>query len=140
MREADLAQVAAIERTIYSHPWTQGNFSDSLAAEYECWVLEHDGILAGYAVMMVAAGEAHLLNLSIAAPMQGQGLGTDFVRCLAKIARELGARSMYLEVRPSNDAARVLYAKTGFVQIGMRRDYYPAARGREDAIVMERAL
>lgn len=140
MREADLPQVVAIERTIYTHPWTQGNFADSLAAGYHCWVLQRDGGLAGYAVLMVAAGEGHLLNLSIAAPFQGQGLGGDFVRFLLKAARERGAATIYLEVRPSNRTALALYAKAGFVQIGMRRNYYPAQDGREDAIVMERPV
>jgi ribosomal-protein-alanine N-acetyltransferase len=88
----------------------------------------------------VAAGEAHLLNLSIAAAHQGRRLGTDFVRLLLKIARREGAAKVYLEVRPSNAGARALYAKTGFAAIGLRRDYYPAASGREDAIVMERLI
>jgi ribosomal-protein-alanine N-acetyltransferase len=138
MRMNDVARIAEIEVTIYMHPWTAGNFSDSVEASYECWVLERQGELVGYAVMMVAAGEAHLLNLSIAAAHQGQGLGEDFVRFLLKIAREGRANKIYLEVRPSNVAARALYAKTGFTQIGLRRGYYPAQSGREDAIVMER--
>lgn len=140
MHAADVARVAAIEQTIYSHPWTAGNFSDSLDAAYECWVLEREGEMLGYAVMMVAAGEAHLLNLSIAAECQGQGLGADFVRFLVRVARREGGEKIYLEVRPSNAAARALYGKTGFAQIGVRRGYYPADSGREDAIVMERAV
>lgn len=138
MRMGDVSRVAEIETTVYTHPWTAGNFSDSLEAGYECWVLERQGELVGYAVMMVAAGEAHLLNLSIAAEHQGQGLGEDFVRFLLKVARQGHASKIYLEVRPSNAAARALYAKTGFTQIGLRRGYYPAASGREDALVMER--
>lgn len=140
MHAADVASVAAIEQAIYSHPWTAGNFSDSLDAGYECWMLEREGEALGYAVMMVAAGEAHLLNLSIAAQWQGRGLGTDLVRFLVRVARQQGAAKIYLEVRPSNAAARALYARTGFTQIGVRRGYYPADSGREDALVMERAV
>jgi ribosomal-protein-alanine N-acetyltransferase len=140
MRADEVARIAAIEATIYSHPWTAGNFADSVEAGYDCWVLEQQGALAGYAVMMVAAGEAHLLNLSVASDHQGQGLGADFVRFLVRVARQGGAARMYLEVRPSNAVARALYAKTGFTQIGVRRAYYPAASGREDAIVMERSV
>ncbi|HWI15750.1 MAG TPA: ribosomal protein S18-alanine N-acetyltransferase [Burkholderiales bacterium] len=140
MRAAHVARISEIEDTIYTHPWTPGNFRDSVDAGYECWVLERDRTVIGYAVMMVAAGEAHLLNLSIASEHQGRGLGEDFVRFLLKVAREGGAERIFLEVRPSNAAARALYAKTGFTQIGVRRDYYPARPGREDAIVMERAV
>lgn len=140
MRAPDVARVAQIEVTLYSHPWTSGNFADSVDAGYECWILERQHELAGYAVMAVAAGEAHLLNLSVASSHQRLGLGADFVRFLLKIARDQGAEKLYLEVRPSNAAARALYEKAGFAQIGIRRDYYPAASGREDAIVMERRL
>jgi len=141
MDDGDLAQVAAIERTIYTHPWSRGNFADSLAAGYQCWVLEREHELVGYAVMMLAADEGHLLNLSIASEHQGQGLGADFVRFLLKVARDHGTQKIYLEVRPTNVRARALYERLGFTQIGVRRDYYPAAPGRrEDAIVMERAV
>jgi [ribosomal protein S18]-alanine N-acetyltransferase len=140
MRTADVPSVAVIESTIYTHPWTAGNFRDSLDAGYECWILERRGEVAGYAVMMVGAGEGHLLNFSIAAVHQGQGLGADFVRFLLELARGAGVERVYLEVRPSNAVARALYAKMGFTQIGVRRGYYPAVSGREDAIVMERSV
>lgn len=141
MDDGDLAQVAAIERTLYTHPWSQGNFADSLVAGYQCWVLERAGELAGYAVMMLAADEGHLLNLSIASGHQGQGLGADFVRFLLNVARDHATQKIFLEVRPSNVRARELYARLGFAQIGVRRDYYPASPGRrEDAIVMEHAV
>jgi len=137
MQPLDVDPVVAIEVTVYSHPWTPGNFSDSLAAGYECWVQEDAGGIVAYAVMMVAAGEAHLLNLSVATPRQGRGYGKAFVRFLAGVARKGGADRIYLEVRPSNVAARRLYQRMGFAQIGVRRGYYPATQGREDALVME---
>lgn len=137
MQPVDVDAVVAIEVTVYSHPWTTGNFTDSLSAGYECWVQEEAGEMVAYAVMMVAAGEAHLLNLSVAAPHQRRGHGKDFVRFLAGVARQGGAERLYLEVRPSNLAARGLYQRMGFSQIGMRRGYYPAIGGREDALVME---
>jgi ribosomal-protein-alanine N-acetyltransferase len=140
MVSGDLGRIAAIEAQIYSHPWTRGNFADSLAAAYECWVSEDGGEIAGYGVMMVAAGEAHLLNLSVAAQRQRRGFGTELLLFLFDVAREGGATRIFLEVRPSNAGARALYEKIGFARIGMRRGYYPAAQGQEDAIVMERAL
>ena len=135
MTESDLPAVMAVENEIYPFPWTQGNFRDSLAAGYGCWLYLREGELIGYAVVMQAADEAHLLNLSVAAARQGQGHGSALLRCVCERSRELGARLIFLEVRPSNAGARRLYERHGFQHIGIRRDYYPAAQGREDALI-----
>jgi [ribosomal protein S18]-alanine N-acetyltransferase len=140
MTSSDLDAVAAIEATAYPYPWTRGNFGDSLEAGYHCWVVECAGVTSGYTVVMVAAGEAHLLNLTIDAPMQKRGVGRELLNFVLKLARDYGAQRMFLEVRPSNTAARALYAAAGFFEIALRRDYYPAGGGREDAIVLERSL
>ena len=136
MREPDLAEVLAIEEAIYSHPWTRGNFSDSLRAGYECRTLRLDAGLIGYFVLMAAAGEAHLLNLSVAARHQRSGHGAQLLAEAMSLARGLGARSLFLEVRPSNSAAKALYTRFGFRKVGVRRAYYPAHFGREDALVL----
>lgn len=136
MREADLDEVMAIESVIYTHPWTRGNFADSLRAGYECRVLKLGRELMGYFVLMAAAGEAHLLNLSIGAAHQRTGHGSMLLRQAAELARGLGARSLFLEVRPSNGAAQALYTRFGFRRIAVRRGYYPARAGREDALVL----
>ena len=136
MREADLAEVMAIESAIYSHPWTRGNFVDSLTAGYECRCLRNGDELVGYFVVMVAVQEAHLLNLSIAEKHQRRGYGSGLLREAADLARRLGARNMFLEVRPSNSGAQKLYTRFGFRKVGTRRGYYPAHSGREDAIVL----
>jgi len=140
MTERDLDEVVAIENTIYSHPWTRGNFSDSLHARYECRTWRLGGQLVGYFVLMVAAGEAHLLNLSVRASEQRSGHGSALLREAAAIARRLGARSLFLEVRPSNHAAQALYRRFGFRNVAVRRAYYPAHSGREDALVLTLAL
>jgi ribosomal-protein-alanine N-acetyltransferase len=140
MREQDLGEVMAIEEAIYSHPWTRGNFADSLVAGYECRTLRLDGELLGYFIVMVAAGEAHLLNLSVAPVWQRKGYGSGLLREAAAIARSRGARSMFLEVRPSNAGAQALYTRFGFRRIAVRRGYYPARSGREDALVLTLAL
>ena len=137
MTEADIEDVIAIESVVHAHPWTEGNFNDSLAAGYECWIAERGPQVAAYGVLMIAAGEGHLLNLSVAGQCQRKGLGTDFTRFFIKLARDYGAERIYLEVRPSNTAARALYAGKGFAEAGTRPDYYPAAEGREDALIME---
>ena len=140
MAERDLDEVVAIENAIYTHPWTRGNFSDSLHASYACRTWRLGAELIGYFVLMAGAGEAHLLNLSIAARHQRSGHGSALLREAAQIARRLGARSLFLEVRPSNQAAQALYRRFGFSRVGVRRGYYPAHSGREDALVLSLAL
>jgi ribosomal-protein-alanine N-acetyltransferase len=137
MSEPDLDAVMAIENTVYTHPWARGNFMDSLAAGYHCWLMECAGAVVGYCVVAVAAQEAHLLNLSVAAGWQRRGLGSMLLQFAVDLVREAGGRRIFLEVRVSNLAARALYAGAGFREIGVRRDYYPGLEGREDALVLE---
>jgi ribosomal-protein-alanine N-acetyltransferase len=136
MRERDLDEVMALESELYSHPWTRGNFADSLHAGYECRVLRLGPALLGYFVLMAAAGEAHLLNLSVAAARQRAGLGSRLLGDAMALARERRAHSLFLEVRPSNRAAQALYTRFGFRKVAVRRGYYPAHAGREDALVL----
>ncbi len=136
----DLDSVYAIESEVYPHPWTRGNFSDSLTAGYHCWILECARDIIGYSVMMTAVGEAHLLNLSVAAEWQRRGFGREMLRFLVRLARDFRAEKIYLEVRPSNVAGRRLYASAGFDETALRHGYYPASRGREDAVIMELRL
>lgn len=140
MSEADLEAVLRIEREVHAHPWTPGNFSDALRSKYECKVCEHEGQMLGYAVMMLAVDEAELLDIAIAAQHQRNGWGRRLLEEMLALARRRNMRRLVLEVRASNLAALTLYRKAGFSDIGLRRDYYPAANGREDAILMGRGL
>lgn len=140
MTEGDLRRVIEIEEGIYAFPWTLGNFRDSLRAGYDCWVYREGGELIAYAVLVLAADEAHLLNLSVAAHAQRRGHGRNLLRNVIGLARERRAKVLFLEVRPSNDAGQRLYATQGFRQVGKRRAYYPAHRGREDALVLSLSL
>ena len=140
MREADVDAVMAIEVQAYPFPWTAGIFRDCLRAGHPAWLLVRDEAILGYGVISVAAGEAHVLNVCIAPAMQGHGHGRALLRSLVARARGLGADRVFLEVRPSNPGAIALYHDEGFNEIGRRPRYYPAARGREDAIVMAREL
>ena len=137
MRETDLDAVMEVERRAYPFPWTRGIFRDCLRAGYPAWVLDHGGgLLIGYAVLSIAAGEAHILNLCVDPGIQREGHGRRLLRTLLQVARGHRAERVFLEVRPSNDAAIALYDSEGFNEIGRRPRYYPAIGGREDAIVM----
>lgn len=141
MRPQDLAGILAIEQAAYEFPWTHGNFIDSLRAGHSAWTMrDSGGSLIAYAVLMLVLDEAHLLNLTVAPACQRFGFGWRMLEAMAENARSYGARTMLLEVRPSNEAAQKMYARYGFVRIGTRRGYYPARDGREDAIVMRLAL
>jgi len=137
----DLDEIVAAESLLYPFPWTRSNFHDALRAGYSSWVLrDQQGALVAYAVMMLALDEAHLLNLSVERGRQREGIGWRTLEWMAEVGRGYGARTMLLEVRPSNDAALRMYQRYGFERIGVRRGYYPAQGGREDAIVMRTTL
>ena len=140
MTEPDLDAVAAAERRIHLFPWTRGNFADSLAAGHGAWLALEDGEMTGYAVVMPAPDEVHLLNISVLPELQRHGRGAALLIRLFDLARMQGLRRMLLEVRSGNAVAQVFYRRHGFVEIGRRRDYYPAHEGREDAIVMAQDL
>lgn len=140
MRVADLAEVAHLEKELYAFPWSIGNFRDSVTAGYDCWTVTYDEAVIGYAVLMIALDEAHLLNIAVAPEWQNQGLGRAFLAHMVQVARDAACQIVYLEVRPSNLAARHLYRKLGFQQIAIRPEYYPAPSGREDALFLGLAL
>ena len=140
---ADLAYVAALEAQIHVAPWTPGNFRDALAAGYSARVAERDGRIVAYGVLMLAPGEAQLLNLSVVPDARRAGLGGALLAQFLDDARQLGAEQVFLEVRAGNAPAIALYERAGFTRVGRRTAYYPmAADGlpREDALVMRRAL
>ncbi len=133
----DLDAVLAVETAAYSHPWSRGNFIDSLAAGYQAELLEDSaGGLVGYFVAMPGVDELHLLNSTVAPAWQGQGHGSALMQAVRALAQQLGLATLWLEVRESNHRARALYARLGFAEVGLRRGYYPAAARREDAVVM----
>lgn len=133
----DLDAVVAAEAGAYSHPWSQGNFIDSLASGYLAEVVVgDDGGLVAYFVAMQGVDELHLLNITVATVWQGQGHGSALLRTVQHHAAALGLASLWLEVRLSNVRARALYRRRGFAEVGLRKGYYPAAGPREDAVVM----
>jgi ribosomal-protein-alanine N-acetyltransferase len=138
MTPADVDEVYALECSVFPHPWSRANFSESLASGYDAWTARDvSGALAGYYLLMYAVDEAHLLDVAVAADRQRQGLGRHLLDRVKARAREQGMASVLLEVRPSNERALDVYRRYGYREIGRRKGYYPAHGGqREDAIVM----
>ena len=136
----DLDTVMDIENRAYDFPWTHGIFRDCLRVGYCCWCYENDGLIQGYGVMSVSAGESHILKLTVRPESQRQGIGSKLMRHFLHLARRHDADIVMLEVRPSNVSAISLYEKMGFNEIGVRRDYYPADQGREDALLLALSL
>ena len=138
MSTGDLDTLLAIEQAAYSFPWTRGNFLDSLAAGHLSEVLlDVPARVKGYFVAMLGVEEMHLLNLTVAPDIQGQGHGQALLNCLVGRCRQHGAQQLWLEVRQCNQRAQDIYRRFGFRASGVRSGYYPAAQGlREVAIVM----
>jgi [ribosomal protein S18]-alanine N-acetyltransferase len=141
MTQDDLDAVIAIEQTAYSHPWTRGNFRDSLNPLFEAQCLWLDGELLGYFLAMHGVEEMHLLNITVAPSRHGQGWGHMMLDALSLMSRHAGAQWLWLEVRQSNLRALKVYERYGFKQVSIRKDYYPAGRQqREHAVVMSLKL
>ena len=138
MRQADIEPVHQIECDTYDFPWSIGIFRDCLLAGYMNLTMERDGEVVGYAVMSVAAGEAHLLNICVGGDLRRRGYGRMFLEQLLDLAQGAEAQRIYLEVRPSNKAALSLYDSMGFTVLGIREKYYRAHDGKEDAVVLVR--
>ena len=136
MTHDDLDTVLEIESAAYDFPWNRQIFSDCLMAGYLASVLESDEGLVGYSILSTAAAEAHILNLCVDPDWQRQGLGRQMLEHLLDYARSIGVERIFLEVRPSNDAAICLYEAAGFARLGIRKSYYRAEAGREDALVL----
>ena len=136
MRAPDVSDVVAIEHASYQFPWSEGIFRDCLRVGYICRVATVGRVLMGYGVMSTGAGEAHILNVCVGESFRCRGLGRHLMLALIERAAAVGVREAFLEVRPSNTAAIRLYLSMGFVQLGMRRGYYQAVGGREDAAVL----
>jgi ribosomal-protein-alanine N-acetyltransferase len=136
----DLAEVAKIEQLSYAFPWSENIFRDCLRVGYTCRALDLAGQIIGYGVMSVGAGEAHILNVCVRDEFRNLGFGRRLLEQLLERAAGSGVGEAFLEVRPSNLAAIRLYQRLGFEQIGIRRGYYQAPDGREDAIVLKRDL
>jgi [ribosomal protein S18]-alanine N-acetyltransferase len=140
MSENDVSEVIAVERASYQFPWSEGIFRDCLRVGYVCRVVTVGDAIIGYGVMSVGAGEAHILNLCIGDLYRCRGVGRRLLTYLVDRGAAAGMSEAFLEVRPSNTSAIRLYLSVGFEQVGMRRGYYQAVGGREDAAVLKLAL
>lgn len=135
MTASDINEVMEVEKSVYPFPWTKGIFADCIRVNYECWVAIRDDTIIAHAVLSVAAGESHILNLAVDKSCQHQGVGKQLLSHMIDIARIKAADMILLEARPSNFAAIRLYEKNGFNEIGVRKGYYPANNGKEDALI-----
>lgn len=135
MKTADLPDILRIEQAGQPFPWTEGIFKDCLTVGYHCFVLEIDNITSGFAIMSIQGEECHILNIGILQNKRRQGFGLQLMQYLLELAKTQHADMIFLEVRASNQAALHLYRQLGFNEIGLRKDYYQATNGREDAIL-----
>ena len=140
MGDDDVPQVVEIDRAACRFPWSAGIYRDCIRAGYHCWLYQTEARVVVFAILSVAAGEAHVLNLCVRPDKQGKGYGRMMLRQLLEQAAQAGATTIFLEVRASNEVALNLYKTEGFEQLGRRTGYYPAGENREDAIVLAKKL
>lgn len=140
MEFEDVPRLMEIEKQVYEHTWTAGIFRDCIRVGYHGWVYLENGRIEAYGLISIAANEAHILNLCVSLKYQGQGYGKRMLEKLMQTAEQLGANSIFLEVRESNHKAIQLYDRQGFNRIGVRKNYYPSGQDREDALVYAKAL
>jgi len=140
MNYSDLKQVVAVEKKSYPHPWTLGIFRDCLRVGHHAWVMTLDKKVIAYAIIMLSPGEAHILNICVAPDYQTKGLGRYLLRYLINRTDQTDIDMVLLEVRRSNAKAQLLYQSEGFHELGVRKAYYPADNGREDAIILAKYL
>jgi ribosomal-protein-alanine N-acetyltransferase len=136
----DVDAVMLLENEVYQFPWTDRIFKDCIRVGYDCWLALLENRVVAHAVISVAAGESHILNLSVTEDHQGKGIGKQFIQFLLNIAYNKRAQIMMLEVRPSNVHAIKCYNSAGFNEIGSRKDYYPSPNGKEDALLFARQI
>ena len=157
MHVADLDEVLAIEAVSHIHPWTRGNFSDSLAAGHWAYCIRPQtdqnntqtetfldpSVLWAYCILFPAVDELHLLNITVSPKLRKLGIGSRMMAAIEGVAAQQNMPRIILEVRPTNESALALYQKLGYEQIGVRKNYYPANPGsgdREDALVMAKSI
>jgi ribosomal-protein-alanine N-acetyltransferase len=155
MSAADLDSVLAIEAVSHIHPWTKGNFSDSLAAGHWAYCVRpqladvvkgsylNPNILWAYCILFPAVDELHLLNITVSPKLRRLGIGVKMMNAIEGVAVQQNMPRIILEVRPSNESALQLYQSLGYEQIGSRKNYYPvdAVNGlREDALVLAKSI
>ncbi|MGK0272139.1 MAG: ribosomal-protein-alanine N-acetyltransferase [Cocleimonas sp.] len=141
MQTEDLTELMVGELASYPYPWTRGNFEDCLSNKaYYCWVFEQQQSLLGHVVMSVVLKEAHILNICLYPQNQNKGWGRKLLNETEIVAKNYGAETCFLEVRPSNKSGLHLYQAEAYNEIGLRKNYYPGNNGREDAIVMAKTL
>lgn len=135
MVEADISCLQHMDRLSHLTPWSDAQFKQCLSSPNEAWVLQNNQSILGFAIFRLVLDEAELLNLVIDEPYQGQKLGIFLLTYLCHRIQDKGAARMFLEVRSSNTAAIKLYERLGFYYISRRKNYYPGAFSREDALI-----
>lgn len=140
MGRSDLRYILEIEQQVYDFPWSHRTFLDCVKIGYLCWVAERVDEVVAYGILSIGAGEAHVMNICVSPKFQRQGIGRRMMNKLIDVAIENRTETILLEVRPSNGPALTMYGGMGFNEIGTRKNYYPAAGGREDAIMLAMEL
>ena len=136
----DLDGIVQIERAVNPFPWGEEALRDTIASSGHHLISLREGRAVGFLLSSFVLDEAQLLLIGISPNWQGVGVGGQLLKELINRSQDQDQKLIYLEVRSGNERAIRLYRSLGFIDIGVRRDYYPGLVGREDAIVMSLQL
>lgn len=136
----DLERAFQLEQRSHAFPWTEKTFASNQGERYLNYQLTTDDQLAGFAITQVVLDEATLFNLAVDPVFQRQGIGRQLLQHVITELESRGIQTLWLEVRASNRPAIALYEQLDFNEVSVRRNYYPTADGKEDAIIMALTL
>lgn len=135
LTDDDIPVLTTIEMATQPAPWSEDIFKKCMFLGSDAWVIEVEQRVVGFIILLAKAGEGHILNLGVDPAYQRRGFGQQLLSKVMAVAEEEALSVLFLEVRLSNHNAIALYQKLGFKEIGVRKNYYSSAGGREDALV-----
>lgn len=139
MKESHVWQVAELEKLCFSDPWSEKSVASELTNPLSLWLVALEGeLVAGYVGSQTVLDETDMMNIAVHPDYRRRGMGESLVNALVEELKDRGSRCLTLEVRSSNAPARSLYEKMGFVQIGLRKNYY--RNPKEDACILRKTF
>lgn len=137
MNERHVPQIALLEQECFADPWSQQSIASELHNPLSLWLVAQEGqTLLGYVGSQTCLDETDMMNIAVSPTSRRQGVARALIEALVSALRQRGSKQLTLEVRTSNGPARQLYESLGFLQVGLRKNYY--RNPKEDALILRK--